>query len=93
MPRVLAFYRDVIDDGGSVIGWRTIAWGLAFGDGSAVSIPIGRPVSVTLWPSLEDAATALDAHIDTPILGTRSTIWSRALRRLRCRWMTPSGDR
>ena len=66
LPRVLAFYRDVIDDDGTVTGWRTIAWGLTFGDGSTVSIAVGRPVSVTLWTSLEDAATALDAHIDTP---------------------------
>jgi hypothetical protein len=66
LPRVLAFYQDVVDDDGTVIGWRTVAWGLVFGDGSAVSVPVGRPVSVTLWPCLEDAAAALDAHVDTP---------------------------
>lgn len=68
MPRLLSFYRDVLDDAGTVTGWQTIAWGLAFGDGSVVSTPVGPPISVTLWPCLEAAATALDAFVDTPDL-------------------------
>lgn len=66
MPRVLAFYRDTLNNDGTVIGWQTIAWGVALGDGSVVSMPVGLPVSVTLWSCLGDAASALDAYVDTP---------------------------
>jgi hypothetical protein len=66
VPRLLAFYQDLWDDDGTAVGWKPIAWGLRFADGSAISISIeGRP-SVTLWQSLEDATEALDAYVDTP---------------------------
>jgi hypothetical protein len=66
VPRLLAFYQDLWDDDGTAMGWRPIAWGLRFADGSAISVNIeGRP-SVTLWHSLEDATEALDAYVDTP---------------------------
>lgn len=66
MPRVLSFYQDVLDDGGTVTGYRTIAWGLPLADGSVLSTPVQPPPSVTIWPCLQDAATALDAFVDTP---------------------------
>ena len=66
VPRSLAFYQDLWDDDGTALGWRPIAWGLRFADGSAISVNIeGRP-SVTLWHSIEDATEALDAYVDTP---------------------------
>jgi hypothetical protein len=66
VPRLLAFYQDLWDDDGTAMGWRPIAWGLRFADGSAISVNIeGRP-SVTLWHSIEDATEALDAYVDTP---------------------------
>jgi hypothetical protein len=65
-PRLLAFYQDGWDDDGTAIGWRTVAWGLVFGDGSAISIPGEPPVCVTLWHSVEDAVAARDATIDNP---------------------------
>jgi hypothetical protein len=65
VPRLLAFYQDLWDDDGTAVGWRPVAWGLRFHDGSALSISIeGRP-SVTLWHSVEDATEALDAYVDT----------------------------
>jgi hypothetical protein len=63
-PRLLGFYRDVYDDEGTAAGWATIAWGLVFGDGSAITVPVEAPVSVTLWHRVEDATVALDAYID-----------------------------
>jgi hypothetical protein len=66
VPRLLAFYQDLWDDDGTALGWKPIAWGLRFADGSAISVPVeGRP-AVTLWQSLEDATEALDAYVDTP---------------------------
>jgi hypothetical protein len=64
-PRLLAFYRDVWDDDGAATGWQTIAWALQLADGSAVTISTEPPVAVTMWHNLDDAATALDAYIDT----------------------------
>jgi hypothetical protein len=65
VPRLLAFYQDLWDEDGTAVGWRPVAWGLRFHDGSALSISIeGRP-SVTLWHSVEDATEALDAYVDT----------------------------
>lgn len=66
VPRVLSFYRDVLDHDGTVTGYETIAWGLTLADGSALSTSVRPPASVTIWASLEDAATAMDAFIDTP---------------------------
>lgn len=66
VPRVLSFYRDVFDDHGTVTGYETIAWGLTLADGSALSTSVRPPASVTFWASLEDAATAMDAFVDTP---------------------------
>lgn len=65
VPRLLAFYRDLWDDDGTAVGWQPIAWGLRFADGSALSISIEGPPSVTLWQSVEDATEALDAYVDT----------------------------
>lgn len=66
VPRLLAFYQDLWDEDGTAVGWKPVAWGLRFADGSAISVSIeGRP-SVTLWQSLEDATEALDAYVDTP---------------------------
>jgi hypothetical protein len=66
VPRLLAFYQDLWDDDGTALGWRPVAWGLRFADGSAISINVEGKPSVTLWHSLEDAAEALDAYVDTP---------------------------
>lgn len=67
VPRLLAFYRDVVDeDLGAAVGWQTVAWGMALADGSAVSVPVNGPLAVTVWPSLDEAAAALDAYVDTP---------------------------
>jgi hypothetical protein len=65
-PRLLGFYQDVWDDDGTSVGWAPVAWGLLFGDGSVISIPVGRVVHVSLWHSLDDAVSALDADVDTP---------------------------
>jgi hypothetical protein len=66
-PRLLAFYQDVVDDAvASAIGWTTVAWGLAFPDGSALTVPAQGLRSVTLWPSVAEAAQALEACVDTP---------------------------
>ena len=66
VPRLLAFYQDLWDDDGTAMGWRPLARGLRFADGSAITVNIeGRP-SVTLWHSIEDATEALDAYVDTP---------------------------
>ena len=66
VPRLLAFYQDLWDEDGTPIGWRPIAWGLRFADGSAVSVNIEGKPSVTLWHSVDDALAALDAFVDTP---------------------------
>lgn len=66
VPRLLAFYQDLWDDDGTPVGWRPIAWGLRFADGSAVSVTIEGKPSVSLWHSVEDALAALDAFVDTP---------------------------
>jgi hypothetical protein len=66
-PRLLAFYQDVVDDDvASAIGWTTVAWGLAFPDGSALTIPAHGLRYVTLWGSVAEAADALEAYVDTP---------------------------
>jgi hypothetical protein len=65
VPRLLAFYKDLWDEDGTAVGWEPIAWGLRFADGSALSISISGPPSVTLWQSVEDATEALDAYVDT----------------------------
>jgi hypothetical protein len=66
VPRLLAFYQDLWDEDGTPAGWKPIAWGLRFGDGSAVSVSIEGKPSVTLWHSVEDALVELDAFVDTP---------------------------
>ena len=66
VPRLLAFYQDLWDEDGTALGWRPIAWGLRFADGSAISVNIDGKPAVTLWQSLEDATEALDAYVDTP---------------------------
>jgi hypothetical protein len=67
VPRLLAFYQDVVDEElGTPVGWQTIAWGLTFPDGSAVTVPAEGPTAATVWHSLEDATKALDAYVDTP---------------------------
>jgi hypothetical protein len=66
VPRLLAFYQDLWDDDGTPVGWKPIAWGLRFADGSAVSVNIEGKPSVTLWHSVEDALASLDAFVDTP---------------------------
>jgi hypothetical protein len=66
LPRVLAFYHDTWDDDGIAVGWKTVAWGLALPNGAAVTVPLDGPPSATLWPSVGDAAEALDAYVDSP---------------------------
>jgi hypothetical protein len=66
VPRLLAFYQDQWDEDGTALGWRPVAWGLRFADGSAVSISVEGKPAVTLWQSVEDATEALDAYVDTP---------------------------
>lgn len=72
MPRLVAFYQDVVDDEvAASVGWRTIAWGLVLPDGSALTVPVDGPRAVTLWHGLDDAAAALDAYVDAPDPGGR----------------------
>ncbi|MGH9209623.1 MAG: hypothetical protein ACRD2C_02975 [Acidimicrobiales bacterium] len=66
VPRLLAFYQDLWDDDGTPVGWKPIAWGLRFADGSAVSVNIEGKPAVSLWHSVADALAALDAFVDTP---------------------------
>jgi hypothetical protein len=66
VPRLLAFYQDLWDEDGTPVGWKPVAWGLRFADGSTVSVNVEGKPSVTLWHSIEDALTALDAFVDTP---------------------------
>lgn len=64
LPTLLALYDETYD-GPVAVGWKLIAWALQLpGDHGAVTIAVGGPTSVTLWASLEDAVTALDAHVD-----------------------------
>lgn len=65
VPRLLAFYQDQWDEDGTALGWRPVAWGLRFADGSAVSISVEGKPSVTLWQSVEDATEHLEAYVDT----------------------------
>lgn len=78
VPRLLAFYQDLWDDDGTPIGWKPVAWGLRFSDGSAVSVNIEGKPSVTLWHSVEDALAEMDAFVDTP--DPRSTLDERILK-------------
>lgn len=71
VPRLLAFYQDLWDADGTVLGWRPVAWGLRFADGSALSVNVEGKPAVTLWQSLDDAIEALDAYVDTPEPRTR----------------------
>lgn len=66
VPRVLAFYQDVLDDDGNSLGWRTVAWGLRRKDGWTVSFGVDDPPSIRLWQNVEDALLEMDAYIDTP---------------------------
>lgn len=66
VPRVLAFYQDVLDDDGNSLGWRTVAWGLRRKDGWTVSFGVDDPPSIRLWQNVEDALIEMDAYIDTP---------------------------
>lgn len=64
-PPLLGFYRDLYDDAGNAVGWETIAWGLHMPDGPAVTVSVERPPRVSVWLNPDDAATALDAQVDT----------------------------
>lgn len=66
VPRVLAFYQDVLDDDGNSLGWKTIAWGLRRKDGWTVTFGVDDPPSIRLWRSTEHAMLELDAYIDAP---------------------------
>lgn len=66
VPRVLAFYQDVLDDDGNSLGWRTVAWGLRRKDGWTVSFGVDDPPSIRLWQSVEHAMVEMDAYVDTP---------------------------
>jgi hypothetical protein len=65
-PPLLAFYEDTYDDSGIALGWRTIAWGLLFADGTVVTIPhLDEKAGTTLWRTLQDARMALGGYVDT----------------------------
>lgn len=66
VPRILAFYQDVLDDDGNSLGWKTVAWGLRRKDGWTVTFGVDDPPSIRLWSSTEDAMLTLDAYIDAP---------------------------
>lgn len=63
-PRLLGLYEDDLDAGGTVVGWRVVAWAVELPGGPTVTVPPTAPTNVTMWHSLEDAATALDAYVD-----------------------------
>lgn len=61
-PRLIGLFRDAYDNGGNIVGWTVVAWGLVFSDKSAVTVPVnGRP-SATLWMNVDDALRALDVE-------------------------------
>jgi hypothetical protein len=64
-PRLLGFFQDVYDDDGNAVGWEVVAWGLRVPGGCTVTASMESPPRVSLWLTVDDAATALDAHIDT----------------------------
>jgi hypothetical protein len=63
LPQVLGLFQEEWDEGGTAFGWRPVAWGLRMPDGSAVTLPVDSPMGVSLWLTVEDAATALDAFV------------------------------
>jgi hypothetical protein len=69
VPRLLAFYQESRDGDAATSDWQPVAWGLTFENGSVLTVPVDRPVAVTLWRSLSDAEEALDASVATPTPG------------------------
>ena len=59
VPRLLAFYQESRDGDAATSDWQPVAWGLTFENGSVLTVPVDRPVAVTLWRSLSDAEEAL----------------------------------
>lgn len=63
MPQVIGLFRDAWDENGTALGWLPLAWGLRMPDGSAITASAHGPLGVTLWLTVDDAASALDAHV------------------------------
>lgn len=62
-PRLVALLHETWDDHGNTIGWTVVGWGLVFPDKSAVTVPAAGSASATLWQSLDDALTRMDAQL------------------------------
>jgi hypothetical protein len=64
IPRAVAFYQA--EGEGSSLGWRVVAWGLRHPDGWIAVASPHAPRTVSLWRSVEDAESALNAFVDIP---------------------------
>jgi hypothetical protein len=67
VPRLLSFYRDEQVDGEEfVAGYRNVAWGVRWFDGSVVTledVSADRPPAIRVWPGLDEAIVGLDALV------------------------------
>lgn len=66
MPRLLLFVRDEFAGGEYPAGYRNVAVGLQWHDGSCVTMQDGAPggpPNVALWFNVEAAVDALDAYV------------------------------
>jgi len=63
VPKLFGLYHEQFE-AGTLVAFLPVAWALELAGGQAVTVTVTKPPSVTLWPSLEDAREALDAHID-----------------------------
>jgi hypothetical protein len=67
VPRLLSFYQDAVLDGEEVVaGYRNVAWGLRWFDGSVITlegVSADRPPAIRVWSGLEEAIVGLDALV------------------------------
>ena len=67
VPRLLGFYQDeFLDSDDFAVGYSTIGYGIRWRDGTCITVcesSPGMPPSVTIWPSVTEAARRLDAYV------------------------------
>lgn len=64
IPRVVAFYQAAGE--GTTVEWRVVAWGIRHPDGWIAVASPHPPRTVSLWPNIDEAETALEAFVDIP---------------------------
>lgn len=69
IPRLLVFCQDIVVDGDPFAScYRSVAVGFRWSDGSCVTVQEaapGGPPSITVWPTVDDAVSGLDAYVST----------------------------